>query len=293
MNTTSVNKCYCDNADADCPTRQLYKFNGKELDMEHGLNTYDYGARQYYPALPMWDRPDPMCESYYHASPYAYCNGNPVKSVDPDGNRVLHYLVVNNDIRSFKGNVLSYNYRIAMQMFASTRYGKKVLADFTPKGKTVFGIAGNGKYANIDLVIQENRFTDEQTRYAAFGDRMAYSGLRFDKETKSPYFIVFLDATYSPGHLLSSIIHEFAIHLYKYEDVIKAFKKNNKFDDAKNQWNKISEEKEHKNMVYRPRNNLLRGTQLYINTRQELLRKYPSLEKIFHETDKNDKKTYH
>ena len=25
---------------------QPYKYNGKELDRMHGLNTYDYGARQ-------------------------------------------------------------------------------------------------------------------------------------------------------------------------------------------------------------------------------------------------------
>ena len=25
---------------------QPYKYNGKELDLMHGLNTYDYGARQ-------------------------------------------------------------------------------------------------------------------------------------------------------------------------------------------------------------------------------------------------------
>ena len=28
---------------------QPYKYNGKELDLMHGLNTYDYGARQYNP----------------------------------------------------------------------------------------------------------------------------------------------------------------------------------------------------------------------------------------------------
>jgi hypothetical protein len=37
-------------------------YNGKELDKMHGLNTYDYGARQYYSVLPMWDRPDPLAE---------------------------------------------------------------------------------------------------------------------------------------------------------------------------------------------------------------------------------------
>lgn len=28
---------------------QPNKYNGKELDLMHGLNTYDYGARQYDP----------------------------------------------------------------------------------------------------------------------------------------------------------------------------------------------------------------------------------------------------
>ena len=36
----------------------------------HGLNTYDYGARQYYAFLPTWDRIDPLCEKYYSISPY-------------------------------------------------------------------------------------------------------------------------------------------------------------------------------------------------------------------------------
>ena len=31
---------------------------------------------------------DPLCEKYYHISPYAYCAGNPVKYVDPDGKKV-------------------------------------------------------------------------------------------------------------------------------------------------------------------------------------------------------------
>ena len=66
-------------------TLQPYKYNGKELDMMHGLNTYDYGARQYNPITACWDRVDPMAEKYYNVSPYVYCLGNPVKFVDEDG----------------------------------------------------------------------------------------------------------------------------------------------------------------------------------------------------------------
>ena len=64
---------------------QPYKYNGKELDLMHGLNTYDYGARQYNPVIPVWDRMDPLAEKYYNVSPYAYCNNNPVMFIDPDG----------------------------------------------------------------------------------------------------------------------------------------------------------------------------------------------------------------
>ena len=64
---------------------QPYKYNGKELDTMHGLDTYDYGARQYDPILGRWDRVDPLCEKYYDVSPYAYCANNPVRYIDPDG----------------------------------------------------------------------------------------------------------------------------------------------------------------------------------------------------------------
>ena len=65
------------------------KVNGKELDKMHGLNTYDYGARQYNPVTARWDRMDPLCEKYYSISPYAYCEGNPVRYIDSDGRKVV------------------------------------------------------------------------------------------------------------------------------------------------------------------------------------------------------------
>ena len=64
---------------------QPYKYNGKELDRVHGLDWYDYGARRYDPAFAQFTQVDPLCEQYPHLSPYAYCAGNPVRYVDPDG----------------------------------------------------------------------------------------------------------------------------------------------------------------------------------------------------------------
>ena len=51
----------------------------------HGLNMYDYGARQQDPAVGMFTSMDPLCEKYYNISPYIYCAGNPVRYVDVDG----------------------------------------------------------------------------------------------------------------------------------------------------------------------------------------------------------------
>lgn len=82
---------YADAAATKGSAIQQYKYNGKELDVTHGLDTYDYGARQYDPILGRWDRVDPLCEKYYSLSPYVYCLNNPVKNVDSDGRKVYLY----------------------------------------------------------------------------------------------------------------------------------------------------------------------------------------------------------
>ncbi len=64
---------------------QQYKYNGKELDRVAGLNTYDYGARQYFSALPMWDRMDEKGEKHYDLSPYIICGNNSINRMDTDG----------------------------------------------------------------------------------------------------------------------------------------------------------------------------------------------------------------
>ena len=65
--------------------KQPYKYNNKELDMNNGLNWYDYGARMYDPALGRWHVIDPSSEKYHGVTPYAYCNNNPIKNIDLDG----------------------------------------------------------------------------------------------------------------------------------------------------------------------------------------------------------------
>ncbi|KXB46393.1 RHS repeat-associated core domain protein [Bacteroidales bacterium KA00344] len=59
--------------------KQPYKYNGKELDLIHGLDWYDYGVRHYDAALGRWMCMDPLAEKYYDVSPYAYCANEVLK----------------------------------------------------------------------------------------------------------------------------------------------------------------------------------------------------------------------
>ena len=64
---------------------QPNKYNGKELDLMHGLNTYDYGARQYDPITVTWNGVDALAEKNTDTSPFSFCHNNPVNRIDPDG----------------------------------------------------------------------------------------------------------------------------------------------------------------------------------------------------------------
>ena len=73
-----------------------YKFGGKELQSEFGIEMYDFGARNYDPALGRWMNIDPLTDNMRNNSPYNYAFNNPVLFIDYAG---LFPIVIH--VRSF------------------------------------------------------------------------------------------------------------------------------------------------------------------------------------------------
>ncbi len=83
-----------EDSDSDSPTSTTeFRFSGKELLSNlSDLEIYDFGARLYLPRYGIWGGIDPLSEKYYALAPYAYCAGNPIKHVDPNGMKVSQAL---------------------------------------------------------------------------------------------------------------------------------------------------------------------------------------------------------
>ena len=72
---------------ASTSSPNLWHFSGKEDQsfLNAGIPLLDFGARMYNPAIARWTAADPLSEKYYGISPYAYCLGNPISIIDPNG----------------------------------------------------------------------------------------------------------------------------------------------------------------------------------------------------------------
>jgi RHS repeat-associated protein len=67
----------------------LYQYNGKEKNDDHGIGMYDYGARWYDAGVGSFNTKDPMASKYSMLSPYAFVANNPIRFLDPDGNDIV------------------------------------------------------------------------------------------------------------------------------------------------------------------------------------------------------------
>ena len=82
--------------------------NLEEVEL-HGFDMYDSGARWQYSLIPRFSTIDPLAEKYYHLSPYAYCAGDPVNLVDPDGRFYDEWIIHSNGTLTRRINSNKYD----------------------------------------------------------------------------------------------------------------------------------------------------------------------------------------
>ena len=115
----------------------------------HGLDTYDYGARQYNPIVARWDRMDPLCEKYYSISPYAYCANNPVINIDPDGRSTKVKLLEDGTYQVIGGDIDDDDRNIYL-------YSQDSNGDYTVKGDAIGVTTSSTSFFNSDEGKWEN-----------------------------------------------------------------------------------------------------------------------------------------
>ena len=133
-----------------------YRYNDKELELTHGLNWYDYGARSYDGMR--FVAPDAHAENYTPFSPYAYCLDNPIRLIDKDGNDPGDFFLSMDEAAIDFAKI--YN---GLSIINNIEYSSSIVAVYNDKGKLgytyLLPIAGTESASNAVLKIDSSHTT--------------------------------------------------------------------------------------------------------------------------------------
>ena len=143
---------------------QPYKYNGKELDRIHGLDSYDYGAR--------WMSDGRFCTQDPHAidnpnmSPYIYCGNNPIAFLDRNGLDCVYYSQDGLELYRYGANY-SKTYVYVIKTYQST---SSMYSESNPKQKGNSNpISENDYIKTRDEIINGNLQGEHMQNVTLFG----------------------------------------------------------------------------------------------------------------------------
>ena len=268
-----------------------YKFNGKELDQETGL--YYYGARYMNPVTSLWYGVDPLAEKYSNFNSYCYTYSNPIRYIDPDGNKIVPWRVYLNGSGLSVGQKWHSNKRFmkAMQIFGQTTYGKQFISSFTEQGKTHYGVKGNGKYKNYEIEILVGDYKNITDKFTSTGSKEGSFSMENDNDNLK--FVFYINTTGNTiGEILETIVHEFGLHGSDVEKLIKIYEqaqkeKRNGYKAAKEYYDSDPRGRnDHMNLANKNKHD--KGTKTYLETMDEILKKHPEFKQVFEQGQKNN-----
>ena len=166
----------------DTPTGTDYLFTGKENQAKQGAGElYDSQAR-FMDTGGRFLSIDPLAEKFYHLSPYAYCAGDPVNMVDPDG-------------------------KAAKVLITAYKYSKKIYKIYRTQGKiTPNALKKAGLSEFVDIAGDLHTVFSGNT---SFGDKVAaiidlVAGTEFNDKGKAE-IAIFIDKSGIPQKITKSL----------------------------------------------------------------------------------------
>jgi len=148
----------------------------KELQDELGLNQYDYGARNYDPALGRWMNIDPLANKTIDYSPYNFVLNNPVSFIDPDGLYPKSVLIYNQATNSYRftnaaSHLLSLVSGVDKRQIQNTVINERGFRQYVP---FYFANEGGGAItlgspSYYTITYTQNFFEDDSSKYNGNG----------------------------------------------------------------------------------------------------------------------------
>ncbi|MDI9308645.1 MAG: RHS repeat-associated core domain-containing protein [Limnohabitans sp.] len=196
-----------------------YKYNGKELQDELGLNMYDYGARNYDPALCRWMNIDPHSENYLSLSNYVAFANNPILFIDPTGEDINFWQI---NSKSGKWEQVSFEkldkkVQKGILDFGKTKEGYSFLASFSNAGDKIgdLNFKKDGKYSDhvFNMLQTEGKSNSEGTSSARVYKDHVEINMEINKDMPNPSI-----------NMAETIGHEAFLHMEQdIHDLINTF----------------------------------------------------------------------
>ena len=142
-----------------------YLYNYKELNADHDLKWYDYGARFYDAVIGRWHVVDRYSEKYFNLNPYHFGSNNPILFVDINGDSIK----LNGEQSQKLIDIL--NEGVGRKVFTIGEDGKmhftkiddKDLASMSDQSKNLYSevssIVGQSEMININVVSNSETVT--------------------------------------------------------------------------------------------------------------------------------------
>ena len=175
---------------------QPWKYGGKELDREHGINEHDFEARRQMPQLGLFSTQDPLKWDNPDVSPYLYCAANPIRFTDPTGMKIEF---ANNVSEAFvKDYYVAYNFlKNNNASFVIDDLDKRENtyyiietnndSEFDSSERTIYWNPNRALYTDNIYVLTPAELLSHEADHALFYDINPESSISRHRDTNSPY----------------------------------------------------------------------------------------------------------